>query len=105
MAAKDRRDEKGIYWVVVHHKGVRKKKRIGKSKRVAEHVAEQIQARLALGQFSPLENEESAISFDSFAQDWLFREVELPIERGQKDHLAPGTARVYRLQIDVHLSP
>jgi integrase len=104
MAAKVRRDAKGIYWVVVHYQGRRTKKRVGTSKRVAEHVAEQIQASLTLGQFSAAKADERSVPFDSFAEDWLRREVELPIERGQKGHLAPGTARVYRLQVDVHLA-
>ena len=105
MAAKVRRDGKGIYWVIVHHKGRRKKKRIGRSKRTAEHVAAQIQAQLALGQFAIVNAEREPIPFDAFSQDWLRREIELPIDREMKGHHAPGTARIYRLQVDVHLTP
>ena len=105
MAAKVKRDEKGIYWVVVHHKGRRKKKRIGRSKRTAEHVAAQIQAQLALGQFAIVDAEREPIPFDAFSQDWLRREIEIPIDREMKGHHAPGTARIYRLQVDVHLTP
>ena len=50
MAAKVRRIN-GVWWVVVHHQGRRRKKRVGKDKRLAEQVAKQIQARLVLGEF------------------------------------------------------
>jgi integrase len=104
MAAKVRCID-GVWWVVVHHQGRRRKKRIGKDKRAAEEVARQIQARLVLGQFDVHRRDEKAIPFREFAEDWLRREVEIPIERGQKGHLAPGTSRVYRLQVDLHLTP
>ncbi len=105
MAAKVRRDSKGVYWVVVHYKGRRKKKRVGRDQRVAEQIAKQIQAKLVLGEFDADEPKESEVPFAAFAQDWLWREVELPIERNLRDRLAAGTARVNRLQVDVHLTP
>jgi integrase len=104
MAAKVRMI-KGVYWVVVHHGGRRRKKRIGKDRRTAEEVARQIQARLTLGEFAMRREAEATIPFDQFAEEWLRREVEIPIERDLADHLAPGTAGVYRLQVDVHLRP
>ncbi len=105
MAAKVRRDSKGVYWVVVHYKGKRRKKRVGTDLRLAEQIAERIQAKLVLGEFDADEPKESEIPFAAFAQDWLRREVELPIDRNLRDRLASGTARVYRLQVDVHLTP
>jgi hypothetical protein len=95
----------GSWWVVVHHQGRRRKKLIGKDKRTAERVAKQIQAKLVLGEFDVQRGGERKVPFSGFAEDWLRREVEIPIERNQKEHLAPGTARVYRLQVDLHLSP
>ena len=86
MAAKVRRDEKGIYWVVVHFDGKRRKKRIGKSRRAAERVAEEIQARLKLGQYPGGDEAEEAIPFNRFAEKWLRREVEIPIEQGSRIH-------------------
>ncbi len=105
MAAKVRRDSKGIYWVVIHYEGRRIKKRVGTSQRVAQKVAEEIQAKIVLGEFDANEPNESEVPFAAFAQGWLWREVELPIERNLRDRLASGTARVYRLQVDVHLTP
>ena len=106
MAAKVRRDEKGIYWVVTHFQGKRRKKRIGRDRRLAEQVARRIQAKLVLGEIPDSDSKgPEPIPFDRFAEDWLRREVEIPIERGMKGHLAPGSARVYRMQIDVHLGP
>jgi integrase len=105
MAAKVRRDDKGVYWVVVHHDGRRRKKRVGGDKRLAEEIARKIQARLVLGDFTMETEQKAPVPFRRFAQDWLRREVELPIERGLEGHHAPGTARVYRLQVEIHLAP
>jgi len=105
MAAKLRRDDKGVYWVVVHHGGRRRKKRVGRDKRLAEEIARKIQARLVLGDFTMETEQKAPVPFRRFALDWLRREVELPIERGLEGHHAPGTARVYRLQVEIHLAP
>jgi integrase len=105
MAAKVQKDSNGIYWVVVHHKGRRKKKRVGKDRRVAEQVAKKIQARLVLGDLDMAPVSVKPLPFSDFAEEWLRREVEIPIERGLEGHHAPGTARIYRLQVDVHLVP
>jgi integrase len=104
MGAKVRLDKKGIYWVVTHHGGQRRKKRIGKDRKTAEEVARKIQARLVLGEGLPEREEERSVRFADFAEDWLRREVEIPIERAMKGHLAPNSARIYRMQIDVHLN-
>ncbi len=45
------------------------------------------------------------IPFRGFAEQWLSREIDIPRERGAADNVAAGTARVYRLQIEVHLVP
>ena len=51
MAAK-LREKDGFYWVVVHHQGRRKWKKIGKDKREAQKVVHKVNAQLALGSFS-----------------------------------------------------
>ena len=51
MAAKIR-EKDGFYWVVVHHQGRRKWKKIGKDKREALKVVHKVNAELALGTFS-----------------------------------------------------
>ena len=51
MAAK-LREKDGFYWVVVHHNGRRKWKKIGKDKREALKVVNKVNAQLALGEFS-----------------------------------------------------
>jgi integrase len=66
----------------------------------------QINAKLALGEFRPTdESEREPVHFSEFAESWLQREIEMPLGRGFKGHVAHGTARAYRLQVDVHLSP
>jgi integrase len=109
MAAKVKKDDRGAWWVVTHHGGRRRKKRIGPTKankRQAEAIAEKINAKLALGEFSAFDdNRPAPVPFSAFAETWLQRDIELPLERGFAGHVAHGTARVYRLQIDVHLAP
>ncbi len=51
MAAK-LREKNGFYWVVVHHDGRRKWKKIGKDKREAQKVVHKVNAELALGAYS-----------------------------------------------------
>src|SRR4030095_4082042 len=98
---------KGAWWVVTHYRGKRRKKRFGPmsdEKRQAEEVAKKINAKLVLGEFAP-SGRGKTLPFGEFAELWLRREVELPLEREMKGHLAPGTARACRLQLDVHLKP
>ena len=59
MAAK-LREKDGFYWVVVHHQGRRKWKKIGKDKREAQKVVHRVNAELALGQFSMERNRGTA---------------------------------------------
>jgi len=51
MAAK-LREKDGFYWVVVHHEGQRKWKKIGQDKREAQKVVHRVNAQLALGTFT-----------------------------------------------------
>jgi integrase len=110
VAAKVRWD-RGAWWVVVHAGTKRRRRRIGPSKadrRSADRIAAQVNADLAFGRTAASlepEVESEPLPFVEFAGAWLRREVEIPIERGMTGHLAPGSARVYRLQVDVHLAP
>ena len=93
---------------MVHTDGKRTKRRFGPTKadrRRAERAAEEVNHRLALGQYEPLRREPEPIPFDSFAEAWLRTEVLLPTERQAGDHLAPGTARSYASHVRVHLVP
>ena len=105
MAAKVRRDEKGVYWVVIHFHGRRKKKRIGKDKRLAEEVAKKIQAKLVLGTFEREQPVKKPIPFLEFADGWLWREVRLPMERSIAGALAPATARIHEGHVRRYLTP
>ena len=82
MAAKVRR-EQGAWWVFTHHNGKRKKKRVGPTKtnkRLAEEIAEKINAALVLGTLSIVEADKpKVVPFDEFAEKWFRREVQLPM--------------------------
>ena len=107
MAAKVKWD-RGAWWVVTHHDGKRRRKRVGPSqgdKREAEEIAKKINAALALGIFEPDKKAPEAIPFDRYALDWLRREVELPIERNAGGALAPATAQLHRRHVRRYLVP
>ncbi len=64
---------KGAWWVFINHRGTRKAKRIGTGepgKKAAKQVAQQIQARLALGQMA-FEGAHSTMTLQSYAATWL----------------------------------
>lgn len=47
------RERKGAWWIFINHQGSRKAKRVGvgaPAKKAAQYAAQQIRARLALGQ-------------------------------------------------------
>ena len=66
------KQHKGAWWVFIDHRGKRKAKRIGASKRAAEQVAEKIQAKIALGQFAVNEDTQPQPAlFGDYAAEWL----------------------------------
>jgi integrase len=68
MAAK-LREKDGFYWVVVHHKGRRKWKKIGRDKREALKVVHKVNAQLALGEF-PMASPKSVSTISQALWRW-----------------------------------
>lgn len=64
------KQHKGAWWLFIDHKGKRKAKRVGSSKRAAEIAAEKIQAKIALGQFE-IKDETKQRPFDTYFRRWL----------------------------------
>lgn len=87
---------KGAWWVFIDHKGKRKAKRVGNSKKAAEQVAEKIQAKIALGQFE-IKNEQQRRPFDVYFRNWL--------ETYVKAHCKPSTVYVYEEAFRLYLLP
>jgi len=94
---------RGAWWVVVHHAGKRWKQRIGPRKERADAVADNLAAKLKTGEITGRPADEKPVPFDEFARRWLRTEIEIPMERGLDDAVAPGTVGVYRLQVEKHL--
>jgi integrase len=102
------RQLKGAWWVVVHHDGKRHMKRVGQgetARRTAEKVAEQLRAKLVLGQLDLGEKKVTPYPFDRFAAEWLRLEVQLPSERGIEGALAPSSVRQRAESLRVYLTP
>lgn len=91
------KQHKGAWWVFINHQGKRKAKRIGASKRAADQVAEKIQAKIALGQFTVQDETPKLPLFSEYAAQWL--------DTYAKVHLKPGTWRRYSNDIRLHLAP
>jgi integrase len=93
---------KGAWWLFVHHKGQRKRKRVGKGregKKAAELAATQIRARLASGDTSPLYDTQASrpVSFEDYATRWLDNHA------GQACKFS--TARIYETNLRRHVFP
>jgi integrase len=56
----------GIWWVFINHKGKRKSKKVGRDKKTADRVAEEIEKKIAERDFK-LENS----TFKDYADEWL----------------------------------
>jgi integrase len=72
VKVRERPKGSGIHWVFIDHQGQRKAKKIGKDKKLANDIAKKIGARLTLGYFDLLENDENAQpTFEEYANYWL----------------------------------
>jgi integrase len=91
------KQHKGAWWVFIDHKGKRKAKRVGTSKKAAEDVAGKIQAKIALGQFEIKDEEEQAPLLRDYAKQWL--------ETYAKVHCKPATAHNYDRDYRLHIDP
>ncbi len=94
MAAK-LREKDGFYWVVVHHQGRRKWKKIGRDKREALKVVHKVNAQLALGDFT-MERPARSQTVEEALNQWY---------EDYKATFSPSFAEVARMNIDNHLVP
>ena len=94
MAAK-LREKDGSYWVVVHHEGRRKWKKIGKDKREALKVVHKVNAQLALGKFS-MEPAQRVPTVEEALERWY---------EDYKPTFSPSYAQLIELTIRCHLVP
>lgn len=76
VTVREKKKGSGVWWVFINHKGNRKAKVIGKDKRFALEVAENIKARLVLGDLGIFSNKESEVpKFKQYADLWLHTTV------------------------------
>ncbi len=94
MAAK-LREKDGFYWIVVHHRGRRKWKKIGQDKREALKVLHKVEAQLALNQFS-MEGPKKELTVEQTL--WRWHETYKPT-------FSPSFAQLAEINIRRHLVP
>ena len=94
MAAK-LREKDGFYWVVVHHQGRRKWKKIGKDRREALKVVHKVNAQIAIGEYST-EHDRKVPTVGEALRRWF---------EDYKPTFSPSFAEVADLNIERHLIP
>jgi integrase len=94
MAAKLRQKD-GFYWVVVHHRGRRKWKKIGRDKSQALKVLHKVSAQLALDEFS-MERPKKEQTVEQALRAW---------HKDYKPTFSPSFAEVAETNIERHLVP
>jgi integrase len=88
----------GKWYVFVNHHGRRKAKCVGSSRQPAEQVKRQLEAKLALGDFGFLgQNEKRVPLFRDYAKNWLTGYAELECK--------PSTAYSYAQLLRLHVTP
>jgi integrase len=91
----------GEWWLFVNHRGRRKAKYVGKgsaSKRAADTAKGQIEAKLTLGDLSPLDPAPAgARTLSAFAAQWLTSDVAL--------RLKPASQETYEQVLRLHIGP
>ena len=92
------RERNGAWWIFIDHHGQRKARRIGAGtpgKKTAQQVAQQIQARLALGQ-TAFDSQSTGVTLDAYAETFLHR-----IEHIRK----PSTHEAYQQTLTRDITP
>ena len=92
------RERNGAWWIFINHHGQRRARRIGagtSGKKAAQQVAQQIQARLALGQ-TAFDSQSAGITLDAYAETFLQR-----IEHIRK----PSTHESYQQTLTREIKP
>ena len=95
------RERNGAWWLFIDHQGRRKAKRVGvgkAGKKAAELAAIKLEARLAEGDTTILEEQTASPTFDAFAREWLERYPLLQAVR-------PNTMDNHRSFVTHHLIP
>ena len=91
------RQKDGKWYVFINHKGKRKAKCVGDSKRAAEEVKRKLEAKLTLGEFALLEEAPKVPMFGEYAEEWLATYAQL--------NCKPSTYRRYAGVVRNYLLP
>jgi integrase len=89
------RKRNGAWWVFICHHGRRKAKKVG-TREAAERVKRVLEARLALGDLSVLD-EKTAVTFEEYSKRWIREHAEV--------HCKPSTTASYKQLLRLYLTP
>jgi integrase len=99
------RFDRGAWWIFVHHKGQRTKRRIGADRQAAEEAARELRKKLPLMDLGAAREEGPRHPFSAFAADWFRFEVSLPVDRGESDALSPRSRDIHEGNLRRYLKP
>ena len=109
VKVRERQKGSGVWWIFVDHKGLRKAKKIGKSRKLAEKVKEVMEANLKLGRPLLGKKEKPPIPtinayYSSFKKNYMATTLKQTTFDGYdssfRNHILPGLGK-YRLdQLD-----
>jgi integrase len=88
---------RGKWYLVIDYRGKRKTRVIGTDRKIAEEARRQVEAKLALGAYGILGNQEQVPTFGVYAERWLRGYVE--VER------KGSTLRSYEQLLRLHVIP
>jgi len=87
----------GTWWLFIHHKGIRKSKKIGTDVKIAQEVCEKVKAKLLLGELAVEKINNPCPKFKDYAEMWL----KLPHDR--KDSTQENYARYLKNHVYQHI--
>jgi integrase len=87
----------GVWWIFIDHHGMRRAKKIGKDKKMANQIRKKIEAKLVLSEMNVLKRKKPDILFKDYADKWLEGYVATALKH--------STYRGYKSIVEVHLKP
>ena len=86
----------GKWYVFVNYRGRRRAKCVGSSRKTAEEVKRQLEAKLALGDMGFI-SDATGLTFDQYSQRWLKQHAEI--------HLKLSTVDSYKQLLRLYVLP
>lgn len=96
----------GIWWVFINHDHVRKSKKIGPDKKLAEEVAEKLRAKIILGDMGFLKDEKKSPTLKEYVDGWQDSEgYHIGWSQEIENSLKNSTRKGYKNVLETYILP